>query len=114
MILKAFLNRLKSTPDTIEFTETIDIIDLTYDFAAAQFSNGNAINQAGDNTGSCKIFAFGQLNGLTEQQTLACFGTYYRDDVVKHPNGSDHQNIRQFMLSGWQGIHFESQALRVK
>ncbi|WP_083761723.1 HopJ type III effector protein [Psychromonas ingrahamii] len=42
---------------------------------------------------------------------LACFGHYYREDVLKHPQAKDHQNIRQFMISGWQGIDFSSQAL---
>ena len=59
--------------------------------------------QQGENSGSCKIFAFAQLHHLDEASTLACFGAYYRDDVLKHPQGSDHQNIRQFINTGWQG-----------
>ena len=47
------------------------------------------------------------MNDLTENQTLACFGDYYRVDVLENPNAYDHQNIRQFMEHGWCGVEFE-------
>jgi hypothetical protein len=114
MTLNAFLSKLNETPETIEFTDTMAIIEADYDFTPTQFSNGPCLNKADENNGSCKIFAFGQINDLSEQQTLACFGTYYRNDVLKDMQGSNHQNIRNFMTSGWQGINFKSQALAVK
>lgn len=40
------------------------------------------------------------LNHLDEDSTLACFGSYYRDDVLKFPDGTDHGNIRRFMRDG--------------
>jgi hypothetical protein len=114
MSLSTFLNKLEQTPNSLEFTETMAVIEDTYSFTPTQFTNGETINQAGQNNGSCKIFAFGLLNNLSEQQTLSCFGTYYRDDVLKNPEGDDHQNIRNFMVSGWQGISFKGQALATK
>jgi hypothetical protein len=45
---------------------------------------------------------------------LACFGSYYRKDVLENPNGTDHQNIRNFMNRGWEGISFEKEALGIK
>jgi hypothetical protein len=54
------------------------------------------------------------LNNLNQEQTLACFGDYYREDVLKNPEGNDHGNIRNFMNTGWNGIKFEDQALQVK
>jgi hypothetical protein len=48
---------------------------------------------------------------LNEKQTLACFGKYYREDVLRHPENDDHANIRNFMLYGWEGIVFEGEAL---
>ena len=114
MTLNTFLNKLKQTPNDIEFVDTMAIIDTHYQFTPTQFTNGHALNMAGENNGSCKIFAFGQLNRLSEQQTLACFGAYYRHDVAHHPAGSDHQNIRQFMVSGWQDISFKGQPLTIK
>ena len=55
------------------------------------------------NYSSCKLFAFAQLNALSEMETLALFGTFYRDDVMNNPDGEDHANIRNFIL-----IHFNS------
>jgi hypothetical protein len=114
MTLNTFLAKLTASPNEIEFTDTMAVIEANYQFTPTQFANGNTINQVGDNNGSCKIFAFGLLQGLSEQQTLACFGAYYHDDVLNNPEGHDHQNIRNFMVSGWQGIVFEGQALSQK
>jgi hypothetical protein len=82
------------------------------------FTNGagdySVTNNAGDNEGSCKIFAFAKLHSLTEEQTLHCFGRYYREDVLNHPENNDHTNIRLFIKYGWQHILFEDEALNVK
>ncbi|MCV6037542.1 HopJ type III effector protein, partial [Escherichia coli] len=64
--------------------------------------------------GSCKIFAFGLLNTLDKEATVACFGRFYREDVLLHPENNDHQNIRNFMVTGWEGIQFETSALTAK
>jgi hypothetical protein len=111
MTLSAFLENLKSNPIKVSFSETIAVIDANYQFAPTAFSNGNQQNKAGENNGSCKIFAFAKLHQLTELQTLACFGSYYFEDVLKNPAGTDHQNIRNFMKFGWDGIHFENEVL---
>jgi len=111
MKIKTFLEQLSQHPDQIEFTDTMAVIEANYDFTSSSFVNGKTVNEVGTNDGSCKIFAFGLLNKLSEQQTLACFGRYYRDDVLANPNGDDHQNIRNFMVTGWSGINFESNVL---
>lgn len=111
MSLQAFLEKLDRSPDGIEFAETIAVIEAHYHYHPAAFQNGNQRNEAGQNAGSCKIFAFARLHGLSVAQTLACFGGFYRQDVLQHPGGSDHQNIRNFMRSGWDGIAFEAEAL---
>ncbi|MEH6453639.1 MAG: HopJ type III effector protein [Psychromonas sp.] len=114
MLINTFLEQLDVTPEKVEFSDSMAVIDNNYEFTATEFSNGEQTNLVGQNAGSCKIFAFAQLQGLTQAQTLACFGGYYRDDVIKHPNGQDHQNIRQFIIHGWQGINFKGQALLQK
>lgn len=106
MQLEDFLKKLADTPEQIAFADTIATIDTHYDFSPTEFRNGDAVNEAGKNSGSCKIFHFAQLNGLNEQQTLHCFGDYYRQDVLQNPDGTDHQNIRNFMRLGWSGISF--------
>jgi hypothetical protein len=110
----AFLQQLKTQPESIAFTDTIAVIDANYDFTPTAFKNGELQNEAGQNNGSCKLFAFAQLQNLTPQESLACFGAYYRDDVLKHPDATDHQNIRNFMKHGWNGIKYQGNALQAK
>ena len=112
MSLPDFLQRLRATPEQIEFADTIATIEGAYDYTPTAFRNGEVENAAGQNGGSCKIFAFARLQGLPEAETLACFGRYYREDVLQHPDATDHQNIRNFMRSGWGGVAFEGHALK--
>ena len=112
MDLITFLQKLKNTPDSIAFSDTMAVIEAMYEFTPAAFKNGELMNEPGQNSGSCKLFAFAQLQGFSPQQTLTCFGTYYRDDVLLHPDGTDHQNIRNFMKAGWAGIKFSSSPLK--
>lgn len=117
MSLTTFLEKIKR-PETVSFNETIAVITEHYDYQPTTFSNGlgehQLINEAGQNEGSCKIFAFAEINQLNQQQTLNLFGDYYRQDVLNDPNGSGHQNIRNFMSYGWTGISFHGVALTAK
>jgi HopJ type III effector protein len=54
------------------------------------------------------------LQRFTKEETLACFGAYYRKDVLEHPAGTDHGNIRNFMKFGWDGVVYAGTALRSK
>ncbi|OAI16330.1 type III effector [Methylomonas lenta] len=116
MMLNEFINRVKSG-QMVDFKDSMALIAEHYTYQPAEFSNGlqqPLVNQAGQNEGSCKIFAFAMLQGLDQAQTLALFGDYYRKDVLDSPDGTDHQNIRYFMRDGWQGITFKSEALTAK
>lgn len=114
MTIDMFITKLNTTPDAIQFNDTIAVIDAHYEFTPSAFQNGLLKNAAGQNSGSCKLFSFAKLHGLSEAQTLACFGDYYRVDVLQHPDSQVHQNIRNFMQFGWSGIAFESNTLREK
>lgn len=103
-----------SSPQTINFKDVIQFIDENYDFIPTKFTNGNIENKAGENNGSCKIFSFAKMNQLSKEETLALFGDFYRIDVLKNPEGTDHQNIRNFIKFGWNGILFEEEALKLK
>ena len=109
-----FINKIKQNPETISFQNTIALIDSSYNFTPTAFKNGNQFNNANENNGSCKIFAFAKINNLEKDATLSLFGSYYFDDVLKNPDGNDHQNIRNFMASGWDGISFDGEALEFK
>ncbi len=114
MLIDQFLQQLQNDPQSIDFSDTMALIDSHYDFTETAFTNGKLHNAAGQNNGSCKIFAFALLNRLNEAETLHCFGDYYREDVLENPQGDDHQNIRNFMTTGWDGIHFTGTALSKK
>ncbi|MEE8379486.1 MAG: HopJ type III effector protein [Gammaproteobacteria bacterium] len=115
MTAKELIKLIKTQPDKVEFDQVIDCIHDNYEYSPTHFTNGQGHdlvnNLSGSNEGSCKIFAFATLNGLNEEETLACFGKYYREDVLNHPEGNDHANIRTFMRHGWSGIQFEGTVL---
>ncbi|MCG6339830.1 HopJ type III effector protein [Vibrio fluvialis] len=114
MELSALLTQLTEQPENVVFAEVIATIDAYYDFTPTAFDNGETRNKANQNNGSCKIFAFAQLNQLSPEATLACFGDFYRQDVLQHPENDDHQNIRNFIRLGWDGVKFEGVALTAK
>ncbi|CAL2089104.1 HopJ type III effector protein [Tenacibaculum sp. 190524A02b] len=111
MNLKTFKQTLQSTPKSINFTDTITIIEELYQFTPAAFTNGTLYNNANQNNGSCKVFAFALKQQLTKEETLACFGQYYFEDVLQNPTGNDHQNIRNFINTGFEGLRFEKEPL---
>ncbi|MEZ9159722.1 HopJ type III effector protein [Vibrio lentus] len=114
MELETLLNTLTQAPESIQFEDTMQVIEANYDFSESEFRNGDVVNTAGQNNGSCKIFAFGLAQELSPEQTLACFGQFYRNDVLGFPENTDHQNIRNFMVHGWSGVQFSQPALIAK
>jgi hypothetical protein len=113
-MLANFLTRLRA--GETDFEDTITVINALYNCTPTRFSNGltnTVINEVGQNEGSCRIFAFAQLNSLSEADTLACFGRFYRD-VLAEPQGTSHGNIRAFMRDGWAGVKFDGTALSTK
>lgn len=113
MTLDSFIARL-GQDESLDFEDTMAVINEYFDYTPCAFTNGKGdepvFNEAGQNEGSCKIFGFAQQMQLNKEQTLACFGRFYQD-VLNTPNGSDHGNIRSFMVHGWDGITFEGQPL---
>ena len=114
MTITSFLEKLRHTPLTISFADTIAVIEANYNFTPMAFQNGEQHNAVVENSGSCKLFSFAKLQNLTKGETLACFGSIYFDEVLNDPQGTNHQNIRNFMKTGWDGIRFEGDALIVK
>lgn len=105
------LNRLSA--GEAQFSDVLAYIEARYTHTPTAFQNGAQANAAEQNQGSAKVFAFAQLNGLDAAQTLTLFAEHYAA-VLATPEGTDHQNIRQFMQHGWQGIQFSGQALTAK
>ncbi|RZL50666.1 MAG: HopJ type III effector protein [Pedobacter sp.] len=99
--------------NTTSFAKVIEFIETYYQHTPTAFTNGDAYNEANQNQGSAKVFAFAQLNELSEADTLMLFAEHYQA-VLASPDAADHQNIRQFLLHGWSGIAFEGEALSAK
>src|SRR4051812_5625459 len=109
--LTTLIKKLKD--NSISFKEVIEFIETYYQHQPTAFKNGEAYNESTQNQGSAKVFAFAQLNNLSKEDTLYLFAEHYQS-VLNTPTGTDHQNIRQFMANGWDGIAFEGQALIAK
>jgi hypothetical protein len=103
----------KLKDNSLTFKEVIEFIEKDYQHQPTAFKNGEAYNEATQNQGSAKVFAFAQLNGLSAADTLYLFAEHYQS-VLGNPDGTDHQNIRQFMKHGWPGVVFEGEALSAK
>lgn len=109
--LITLIEKLKN--HSLPFKAVIEFIETYYQHQPTAFKNGEAQNEAAQNQGSAKVFAFAQLNNLSKEDTLRLFAEHYQS-VLNTPDGTDHQNIRQFMLHGWSGIVFEGTALTAK
>jgi hypothetical protein len=109
--LTILIRKLKD--NSVSFKEVIGFIETYYQHQPTAFKNGEAYNEATQNQGSAKVISFAQLNNLSKEDTLYLFAEHYQS-VLNTPNGTDHQNIRQFMVHGWSGIAFEGQALVAK
>ena len=109
--LTQLLTSLKA--NAINFNQVIEFIEAHYQHTPTAFKNGDAYKEATQNQGSAKVFAIAQLNNLSPADTLYLFAEDYQA-VLASPTASDHQNIRQFMQCGWEGIAFEGGALEEK
>jgi hypothetical protein len=113
MTIQQFKTKLKTQPTEIKFAETMQIIKENYNFTQTAFTNGNIKNNPEENSGSCKVFSFAIHQQLTKEETLLCFGEHY-STVLKDANGTSHQNIRNFIQSGFNGLSFKDEPLKLK
>lgn len=102
-----FNANLEMSGDDVTFEEVMEIIDTHYETGLIEFKNGDIVNKQGENEGSAKVLSYAALSNLDKDNTLKLWGQYYRD-VKASPDGDDHQNIRNFMKSGWDGVPFEN------
>ncbi|KAL7549342.1 hypothetical protein ACHAWF_012635 [Thalassiosira exigua] len=91
--------------DDLQFQEFLDLCDEQYEYGLVEFKNGDLVNKPGENDGSAKVLSYAALADFDKDTTLKLWGQYYRD-VLASPDGTDHQNIRNFMKYGWEGVDF--------
>jgi hypothetical protein len=109
MTILELINKVKQS-ESIVFAEAIETIDAHYTFTPTYFKNGEIINEENVNNGSCKVFSFAKKHCLSAQETVFLFGEHYQK-VLETPLENDHQNIRNFLKFGWEGITFKKEAL---
>jgi len=91
----------------LAFADVIRHIENQYNISPVAFRNGSQYNEATQNQGSAKVLYFARLNKLSKEDTLLLFAEHYQA-VLDDPEGTNHQNIRQFMKNGWEGVEFEA------
>lgn len=92
------------------FAEVIAYIEENYQYTPTAFKNGELLNAASQNQGSAKVLFFAQLNQMSKEDTLALFAEHYQN-VLENPEADSHQNIRNFMKYGWEGVSFDGVVL---
>lgn len=93
--------------DDLKFEDVMELIDLHYEDGLIEFKNGDIVNKQGENEGSAKLLSYAAIAGLDKDTTLKLWGQFYRE-VLADPDGNSHQNIRNFMKYGWEGVPFEN------
>ena len=98
---------------TAKFADVLAFIEAHYQHTPTAIKNGAQSNAATEHQGSAKVFSFAKLQGLNQADTLSLFAEHYAA-VLTTPDATDHQNIRQFMQHGWDGVTFDGTALSAK
>lgn len=104
---EVFNANVEMSGDDLKFEEVMELIDANYEDGLIEFKNGDIVNAPGENVGSAKLLSYAALSGMDKETTLKLWGQYYRE-VLDDPDGDSHQNIRNFMKYGWEGVPFEN------
>lgn len=105
------LELIRTSPELLEHDVVLCTIDEYYLYQPTYFMNGAVVNNPGENEETCKILAFAKMHDLDKEQTLACFGRFFREEVRDHLHDVGHPNIRAFLVCGWRGVEFYGNAL---
>jgi hypothetical protein len=107
-MIKKILSELAT--GQINFAGVLATIDDQYTHTPTAFKNGDLYNSSSENQGSARVLFYARLNNLSKEETLSLFAEHYQN-VLDNPGGNNHQNIRQFIQSGWDGVTFEGTPL---
>lgn len=95
------------------FSEIIAYIDANYTHEPTAFVNGELRNESDQNQGSAKVLFYAKMKQFSKEDTLKLFAEHY-EAVLVDANGTSHQNIRNFIKSGFDGLVFEGIVLTEK
>jgi len=91
----------------VTFEEFTEMVNEFFETQLLEFKNGDLLNKQGENEGSAMVLSYSALSNFDKETTLKLWGQYYRE-VLADPKGDSHQNIRNFMKYGWEGVPFEN------
>ncbi len=111
--IQHFIDSILNIPRSFCFQDFLNLIEEHYHFTPTAFQNGKQYNAAGENNGSCKVFAFASLHQLSKEKTLLLFAEHYQS-VLQTPEAQDHSNIRNFMQFGWESLQLEGEPLQLR
>lgn len=103
--IQHLLNALNS--GEYQFSDVLAFIDRKKEHQPTAFKNGDIHNDPNQNQGSARVFLFAKENAFSKENTLSLFAEHYKA-VLADREGANHQNIRQFMKYGWDGVEFYS------
>ena len=104
---EVFNANVEMSADDLKFEEVMELIDEHYESGLIEWKNGDIVNKPDENEGSAKLLSYAALSNMDKETTLKLWGQYYRE-VLADPDGDSHQNIRNFMKTGWDGVPFEN------
>lgn len=107
--IKMTIEELKNRP----FSEIITHIDEKFNHTPTAFINGALRNESDQNQGSAKVLFYAKIKQMSKEDTLKLFAEHY-EAVLNDANETSHQNIRNFMNSGFDGLVFEGVVLTEK
>jgi len=113
MTTSEYLEQLRSGVK-MNFSDFTRLIDQEYEFLNVAFINNDLVNSKEENQGSAKVFCFGLMHSLSEEDTIRCFGEHYHSVIDEPENHNSHLNIRSFMSNGWNGVFINQNALKLK
>jgi len=102
-VCREFAEQIKNDGSKTTYQSTIDFLNEHYNYFAVPFTCGEYSYEPNVKTGASKIFSFGLMTKMNEEQVLRMFGEYYRDLT---PDGTDRPNIRTFAKNGWPCVTF--------
>jgi len=113
MNTQEYLDELRSGIK-MNFSDFTNLIDQEYVFKNITFENNGLVNSKDENQGSAKVFCFGLMHSLSEVEVVRCFGEHYQSVIDEPENYNSHLNIRRFMITGWEGVSINQNALKSK
>jgi aspartokinase len=92
------------------FSDVLKEINNDYFYSPNGFVVGENKNDSSQNQGAARVLSYAKLKNLSLQQTLELFCEHYIE-VLDTKNSNSHQNIRELIKCGLEGVKFDDDVL---